>query len=65
MPEQIEIVWTRSDFERVVGRSFTNKEWEVIASEVQGDVEEIHIPETIASKFSIIDHLVSQDEKFD
>jgi len=65
MAEQIEIVWTRADFERVTERPLTDKEWEVIASEVESDLEEVYIPECISSKFEILDHLVLQDSKYD
>jgi hypothetical protein len=65
LENKIQITWTRSDFERVVGRTLTDKEWEVLASEVEGDVEEQLIPETIKSKFEIIEHLVEQDKKYD
>jgi hypothetical protein len=65
MRNQIEIIWTRSDFERLVGRPLTDREWEVLASEVQGDVEEIAVPETIQNKFDIIEHLVEQDSKYE
>ncbi len=62
---RIEIVWTRADFERIVGRTLTEKEWEVMASEVEGDAEEVAIPTLIKSKFEIIEHLVEQDSKYD
>ena len=62
---KIEIVWTREDFERVIGRKLADKEWQVLASEVQGDVEEIDIPARIQDKLTILDHLVEQDSKFD
>jgi hypothetical protein len=65
MNNKIQITWTRADFERIVGRSLTDKEWEVIASEVEGDAEEVAIPELIKSKFEIIEHLVEQDKKYD
>jgi hypothetical protein len=65
MENQIEIVFTREDFERICGRTLTDKEWEVMASEVQGDAEEIAIPEIIESKFEIIEHLVEQDSKYE
>lgn len=65
MENKIQITWTRSDFERVVGRTLSDKEWEVLASEVEGDVEEISIPETIKNKFEIIEHLVEEDSKYD
>lgn len=64
LENKIEIVWTRQDFERVVKRSLTDQEWEVLASEVQGDVEEIDVPNRIKSKFEILDHLVEQDSEF-
>jgi hypothetical protein len=62
LENKIEIVWTRGDFERVIGRELTDQEWEVLAAEVQGDVEEIDIPARIKDKFSILGHLVEQDE---
>ena len=62
---KIEIVWTREDFERVIGRKLADTEWQVLASEVQGDVEEIDIPARIQDKLTILDHLVEQDSKFD
>jgi hypothetical protein len=65
MAEQIEIVWTRADFEGIVNRPLTDKEWEVLASEVHGDLEEVYIPECISSKFEILDHLVLQDSKYE
>lgn len=65
LENKIEMVWTRSDFERIVGRELTDKEWEVMASEVQGDTEEHLIPQIIKSKFEIIEHLVEQDSKYD
>ena len=65
MDNKIQITWTRADFERVVGRTLSDKEWEVLASEVEGDVEEHLIPETIKSKFEILEHLVEQDSKYD
>jgi hypothetical protein len=65
MDNKIQITWTRSDFERVVGRTLSDKEWEVLASEVESDAEEVAIPELINSKFEIIEHLVEQDKKYD
>jgi len=65
MDNKIEITWTRADFERVVGRTLSDKEWEVLASEVESDAEEVAIPELIKSKFEIIEHLVEQDKKYD
>jgi hypothetical protein len=49
----------------VVGRTLSDKEWEVLASEVEGDAEEVAIPELINSKFEIIEHIVEQDKKYD
>jgi hypothetical protein len=49
----------------VVGRTLSDKEWEVLASEVESDAEEVAIPELINSKFEIIEHLVEQDKKYD
>jgi hypothetical protein len=65
LENRIEIVWTRGDFERVIGRELTDQEWKVLASEVEGDVEEIDIPARIKGKFSILGHLVEQDNKLD
>lgn len=65
MDNKIQITWTRADFERVVGRTLSDKEWEVLASEVEGDAEEVAIPELINSKFEILEHLVEQDSKYD
>jgi hypothetical protein len=65
MTQQIEIVWTKEDFERVIERTLTDKEWEVLASEVESDLEEVYIPECVSSKAEILDHLVEQDSKYD
>lgn len=65
MENRIEIVWTRADFERVIGKPLTDREWEVIASEVEGDIEEVYIPQVITSKASILEHLVAQDDKYE
>lgn len=62
---KIEMVWTKADFERVCGRPLTDKEWEVLASEVESDLEELIIPEVIQGKFDVVDHLVEQDQKYE
>ena len=65
LENKIKMIWARADFERIVGRTLTDKEWEVMASEVEGDAEEVAIPTLIKSKFEIIEHLVEQDKKYD
>ncbi len=62
LENKIVIVWTREDFERVLETTLTDKEWELLASEVQGDIEEIYVPEVLFSKFDNLEHLMEQDK---
>ena len=65
LENKIEFVWTRKDFDGVCGRPLTDREWEVMASEVESETEESWFAKIIKDKFEIIEHLVEQDNKYE
>ncbi len=64
MENKVEVIVTRSSLETLYARVFTDKEWEVLASEIEGMLEywlETDVPNIIDN----LEYLVEQDSKYD
>jgi len=64
MENKVEVVITRDELENVYTRVFTDKEWEVLAGEIESLLEywiEADVPHIVAN----LDNLVEQDSKSD
>jgi hypothetical protein len=64
MENKVEVVITRDELETLYTRVFTDKEWEVLASEIESLIDywvQADVPHIIGN----LEHLVSQDEKHD
>jgi hypothetical protein len=64
MENKVEYTITRNDLENLYTRVFTDKEWEVLAGEIESLIDywvEADVPHIISN----LDNLVEQDAKFD
>jgi hypothetical protein len=64
MENKVEYIITRNDLENLYTRVFTDKEWEVLAYEIESLIDywvEADVPNIISN----LDNLVEQDAKFD
>jgi hypothetical protein len=64
MENKIEMTFTRAEVERIIGVSMLDKQWEVLASELEGALE-FYFEDEIPRLWSDIDYLVSLDKKYD
>jgi hypothetical protein len=64
MENKVDYTFTRKQVSDAVGRELTDKEWEVMASELE-DAIDYYFYDEIPRLFTDIDYLVEQDSKFD
>lgn len=64
MTNKVDYTFTRQSVESSVGRTLTDKEWEVMASELE-DALDYYFYDEIPRLFADLDFLVQQDSKFD
>jgi len=62
MENKVDYTFTRADVENVVGQSITDKQWEVMASELE-DALSYYISDEIPRIWEDIDYIVEQDSK--
>lgn len=63
LENQIEVTVERDTAERVL-RPLSDKEWEVLASELESALDELVLP-TLQTIYANLDYLLEQDSKFD
>ncbi len=64
MENKVDYTFTREQVENSVGKSLTDKQWEVMASELE-DALNYYLYDEITRIWEDIDYLVEQDSKFD
>jgi hypothetical protein len=62
MENKVDYTFTRADVERIVGQAITDKQWEVMASELE-DALSYYFADETPRLWQDIDYLVSLDEK--
>lgn len=62
MENKVDYTFYRVDVERMAGRSLTDKEWEVLSSEIEYALD-YYFNEDTPRLIEDIDYLVSEDEK--
>jgi hypothetical protein len=64
MENKVEVVITRDELETLYTRVFTDREWEVLASEIESLIDywvEADVPSIVAN----LDSLVEEDSKYE
>jgi PHD/YefM family antitoxin component YafN of YafNO toxin-antitoxin module len=64
MENKVDYTFTRHNVETIVGRAITDKEWEVMSSELE-DALDFYFFEEVPRLFEDIDELVAEDSKYD
>lgn len=64
MENKVDYTFTRADVELAVGQSITDKQWEVMASELE-DALNYYFYDEIPRLWADIDSLVEEDSKYD
>lgn len=64
MENKVDYTFTRSQVEGIVGKPITDKQWEVMASELE-DALDYYFNDETPRLWGDIDYLVEQDSKFD
>jgi hypothetical protein len=64
MENKVDYTFTRAGVEKIVGKSITDKQWEVMASELE-DALDYYFNDETPRLWQDIDYLVEQDSKSD
>ncbi len=64
MENKVDYTFTRAQVENSVGQPLTDKQWEVMASDLE-DALNYYLYDEITRIWEDIDYLVEQDSKFD
>ena len=64
MENKVDYTFTREQVSNAVGRILTDKEWEIMASELE-DLIDYYFYDELPRVWADIDEMVAQDSKFD
>jgi hypothetical protein len=64
MENKVDYTFTRADVERIVGQAITDKQWEVMASELE-DALDYYFNDEIPRLWGDIDSIIAEDSKHD
>ena len=64
MENKVEFTFTRDQVEGYIGHPIEDKQWEVLASEIEAALD-WYVEQETTNLWNDIDYLVEQDSKFD
>jgi hypothetical protein len=64
MENKVDYTFTRADVERIVGQAITDKQWEVMASELE-DALDYYFNDETPRLWGDIDSIIAEDSKQD
>lgn len=64
MKNKVSYVFTRKNVSDIVGRPLTDKEWEVMSSEIE-DALDYYFYDEVPRLFEDLDNMIAEDSKYD